>query len=528
MAFIRFCGYNTPYKLSTELHAICRTNTSSFTQSDSLREKIRVLQDEGHIYTNDSLQRLLAIVDTYNIIPIDLHPPITTARRSLELVLDRGVTGIDPGTMASDDDLCDPDIRDLLRNLLDTFDINTGQDNKHVALLLDKLEIASSRLKTKIQSFLIREGHGRKVAEWLDELKDWSGTGDPIYITQEDATAVRMATFFATAADNLGQVYPNIIMNGISFAKARFPTNWKFSQVHYRDLQTILQKEVSTFYKFYADATLIPVLETLQEVSKSTLDLMRVTPFFANIYLEGKLHPTILNGVVLKDLIYYYWLCILSMYIDATEPEERLLVQEAPGDSLEEAQVQVALAASKAAAASAGKSGSSVSEQISLGAKAALQKKVAELIRTYLQKLVRDKAMIDSTNLTIEERVLKAREKEKAKITKRLGDLTVEEREVENLLKNHRLERWSLGQTRALYQYDPEQYEKERQTIERDMQIEMEAGTISTDPQDFMVHYLSEMNAEEVELFRSWSYSRSRTLPAHDSTAAAANIIVLL
>ena len=39
-------------------------------------------------------------------------------------------------------------------------------------------------------------------------------------------------------------------------------------------------------------------------------------------------------------------------------------------------------------------------------------------------------------NEDIVRNVLKAKEKEKNKITKRLGDLTVEEREVENILKN--------------------------------------------------------------------------------------------
>ena len=54
-----------------------------------------------------------------------------------------------------------------------------------------------------------------------------------------------------------------------------------------------------------------------------------------------------------------------------------------------------------------------------------------------------------------------------------MGDLTVEEREVENILKNQRLGNWSLGQTRALYEYDAEQYDKERQEIEDDMLIEL-------------------------------------------------------
>ena len=36
-------------------------------------------------------------------------------------------------------------------------------------------------------------------------------------------------------------------------------------------------------------------------------------------------------------------------------------------------------------------------------------------------------------------------------------------------MKNQRLGRWNLGQTRALFEYDAEQYEKERIELEKDM-----------------------------------------------------------
>ena len=41
--------------------------------------------------------------------------------------------------------------------------------------------------------------------------------------------------------------------------------------------------------------------------------------------------------------------------------------------------------------------------------------------------------------------VLKSKEKEKAKITKRLGDLSVDERRIEDTMKNHRLGKWGVG-----------------------------------------------------------------------------------
>jgi len=40
-------------------------------------------------------------------------------------------------------------------------------------------------------------------------------------------------------------------------------------------------------------------------------------------------------------------------------------------------------------------------------------------------------------------------------------------------LKKHRLGNWSLGQTRALFEYDADQYDKERKEIEDDFLMEL-------------------------------------------------------
>ena len=115
----------------------------------------------------------------------------------------------------------------------------------------------------------------------------------------------------------------------------------------------------------------------------------------------------------------------------------------------------------------------SIRDQIIAGRKEQLNRKIATLLGTYISIIESQKKKLDLNNEDIVKNVLKAKEKEKNKITKRLGDLTVEEREVENILKNQRLGNWSLGQTRALYEYDAEQYDKERQEIEDDMLMEL-------------------------------------------------------
>jgi len=81
-----------------------------------------------------------------------------------------------------------------------------------------------------------------------------------------------------------------------------------------------------------------------------------------------------------------------------------------------------------------------------------------------LTLMEKSKKTIHKTNKEITEQVLKEKEKEKENMTQRLGNLAKEERQTEDLMKNHKIGNWGLGQTKALYEYDSEQYDLERGT----------------------------------------------------------------
>ena len=97
--------------------------------------------------------------------------------------------------------------------------------------------------------------------------------------------------------------------------------------------------------------------------------------------------------------------------------------------------------------------------------------------------------------------VLKAKEREKAKITTRLGELTTEELQVEDILKNQRIGRWNLGQTRALFEYDAEQYEKERKEIDEDavrqLQLDGIEGVTERTRDAFLLDFVENQIAQE-------------------------------
>ena len=117
-----------------------------------------------------------------------------------------------------------------------------------------------------------------------------------------------------------------------------------------------------------------------------------------------------------------------------------------------------------------------VRKQIIKGKRKKIESKIAQLLEIFITSAYKVKNTLDVSNKDIKTHVLKSKEKEKSKITRRLGDMSTEEREVENLLKNHRIGRWNLGQTRALFEYDGEQYEKERLEAENDLITEFRTG----------------------------------------------------
>ena len=122
-----------------------------------------------------------------------------------------------------------------------------------------------------------------------------------------------------------------------------------------------------------------------------------------------------------------------------------------------------------------------VVKQIITGKRKNIESKIGLILQTFIKISKRHKDLLNISNKEIKDNILKAKEREKSKITKRLGDLSKEEREVENIMKNQRLGRWNLGQTRALFEYDGDQYEKERIELEKDMLDDIRLGVLDND-----------------------------------------------
>ena len=262
------------------------------------------------------------------------------------------------------------------------------------------------------------------------------------------------------------QIYPNIILNKVDSSKRLVPKHWKLSEHHVSNVQTILGKEYKSFIQFYGNKQLNKILEYVIEKSEDLLMLMNSIPYYSGIVEDNS--KTIFNGDILKELGYYFFNSAINIYISATNIKLPDLVKPVELKGIQEAQKQPER-----------EEEAGVDFDILEGKVEQTNQIIFNLLKEYFNILQNKKKLLNITNEKINKNVLKSKEKEKSKITRHLKDLTIEEREIENIMKNHSLGDWGVGQTRAIFEYNENQYDKELQELQETALIEARLGSKS-------------------------------------------------
>jgi hypothetical protein len=103
--------------------------------------------------------------------------------------------------------------------------------------------------------------------------------------------------------------------------------------------------------------------------------------------------------------------------------------------------------------------------QIVTGNLLELKERVASLLITFIGVEQENKLALDITYDTIMEKVNRSKDKEKQGIISYLGNMSIEERKIEDMFKKHKLERWNIGQQKGIFQYDKTTYDRERNEL---------------------------------------------------------------
>jgi hypothetical protein len=96
----------------------------------------------------------------------------------------------------------------------------------------------------------------------------------------------------------------------------------------------------------------------------------------------------------------------------------------------------------------------------------------------------------------IYKKLRKSREREKKMITDRFKTISVDERKVENMMKQYRLGKWNVGQQKGLVIYDKETSDRERHEMTMREQKEIEFDLIT---QEMEVEIGGNIEGEDIE-----------------------------
>jgi hypothetical protein len=454
-AFIVYCKYNSNIPVSDTLRAICMEKPDNFDIKDSIDEKIRKLQRDGRNYDNESLQQLMTIINRNNIVKLHLHNVafnnVQVLRDILNSMNERNIKNV-PVVF-----------REKFLSMIDTFSIGgLMEDTPEMRDMKNYLDTTNKEMYTKIITFLNtnitinKRKAMREITECLDTLTTFN-------VTDDDETLFKMINFIKNALRTMTRVFPNIIINNVDYSNVNVPKHWKLSDKHNKDVQDIINKYYNPLNKFYNDTNLINLLNKAQFVTSDIEMLAQNTMFYAPVRVGDKYLYSVFDRRLITMLFKFYFNTVLLDYIGLVDDSELSRTAVVRPFLLEEFDTEIT-SQDNAFEAQIG----DISQiDIVAGEKLLLSQKVSNMISTFMSIICKNKQEINYNYEQLMERILRAKEKEKNVITDYLKEMTDEEREIENLFKKNKLEKWGKGQEKGLRIYQAATYDDERDALEK-------------------------------------------------------------
>lgn len=468
-AVINYCKYNTDQPLSLELRAICLEKPDDYNKNDSLKEKIEILKRAGRVYDNTSLQNLLEVVNRRNAVNIDVK---TLVYNNIQRMRDL----IEILNEENNNVIIKP-FRERLDALLDTFIIGgLSEDTVEMRSMKNYLYSANETMTASLVDFIkrnARAGITKKFEKCIKNISDFALTGDSIILDKKDETVYKHINFVKNSLYLLVNVFPNIISNKVNYNDARVPKHWGLSERHIMDIKNIIKRHYLPLVTFYDDNDIEKVFELFNENTKYILELATATFYYSPIKIENGDQEvySIFDEKLTNELFKYYMLLSLKQFVDISSNDELYSEVIKPVESgAEPGLTELDIT----------DLGTDEMPQLDMltGDKKKMSEKIALLMSNLMEIICGDKEAINYNYESLMERLLRAKEKEKDLITDYLKEMTDEEREIENLYKNYKLERWAVGQQKGFRVYQPDTYDQERDAMEKQNLLEIQANKI--------------------------------------------------
>ena len=497
-AFIEYCRYNSDLPISEELRAICMDKPEDFKTNVSIEEQIDQLKRDGKNYNNDSLENLLAIINRNNLVHLDLHTIVFNNTQKLRDLLS--------SLQEKEESSVPQPFIDKMNLIIERFGVSDlpveSGDSDPVRDFKNYLSTSNTQMETLLSDFVRRNTSKKNFIAFkncISNISKFKTSSD-----KQDNEVFNLCAFMKNAIKQIAKVYPNIIMNKVNYDNVKIPRHWKLSERHADDVKEMIKKHYAPITSYYDDEQLNQLLNIYQYQETDILNLALSTVYMTPVEINGVLVETVFDKMMISLLFRFYLLSLLIDMIEMVDREDLYTDKvERPSNPLLAVgieEVDVAIADGEAVPML----------EIMAGEKKEMSQKVAGLICAVIQVTCLDKDSIDYSYDDVMEKITRAKEKEKDMIVEYLTEMSDEERNIENMFKNHRIGRWSVGMQKGFTVYQGDTYDEERNAIEKRALMELKLGKVDGVTEGLMdvfamdeemrMQAIAEIEAEEYDM----------------------------
>ena len=458
MAFIKYCNFSSDIPIPNSLINVCLNKPDEFENDDNISAMIERLKNDGKTYSLDTFNELLDVVNKMNIVPMDLVHSQQSDVHQLRNFIDY---------LKESDNALDGKFLDLFNSVLDSYEIDTVENNEDVRKFRNYLDNTNEELLNNIDNYIHKHADLTKtkkqnLRDFMNDISIFNVNGNNYLVNSQDETLYKSIHYIKNAIFNFIYVSPTIIMNHVDYSNIKIPKHWKLSDNHVMDVKNLVKDYYIPLKRFYEDTALFPLFIQNQAEMKDFNILVELTHLYANIILPDTSEvSSILDNKTVSMLFKFYFLYTIDNVIKLSKDKDLLnMLVEQPSSELEEYIVT-------SVENQEDLTGEITEVNVVRGEQKKIQDKVANVITTMLEMERHNKQQINLNGKMIKEKINRSKDKERHNITSTLRDMTKEEREIENLFKNHRLERWNKGLQKGLTQYVAKTYDEEREERER-------------------------------------------------------------
>jgi hypothetical protein len=518
-AIMKYCNFDRNLPIPEQYKTICSEKPPQYNKLLSFRDKVESLKRNGKRYGIDDLNNLMRLVNQKNTVDIEIPMEFNQLDVFKEIIEKLDI---------SDSKIIDAKLREHLMNIIEKYVPSQmmDSDTKELENMKRYLSKANKDMYNEIINFFGQNGNlyekdYEKIHDFMANIYKWNFDETDNSTKYYDEGLFKITQFIKNSVHNISKVYPSILINDATFYK-NIPKHWELSEEHVKDIGKFIDNYYESIEKFKGDKVLMTLLNEV------TIRLVDINQFLQNIPINTDITKTFINEKGNPEIDYFHSLfdkksiymlysyCFYSVIFEyiacSTEPDmlrtdieelkmgrrNRIKNNSNPANLLHSEGIDIT-------ETNEGYDNEIREIQITTGDVLELKSRVSNLLITFLNVEQTNKTTIDFSYEQVIKRVSRSKEKEKRGIIEKLGNMSIEERKVEDMLKNRRLGRWNVGQQKGLFMYDQNTYDRERNDLISQIIGETQEGSLDIVSEDLLdIYDLDKLDedTEEVDINR--------------------------